>query len=239
MPDGESFVAQVSHWAEEVAKHKRQRRPGLFEISYNLRRHGHNSFVDGAREDPSKKRKRPMDEPEPQKRGRGRPRKDIPASNSLSKPIPILGAQSRPNSALVTDQSQPSVSRRKSASPRKNAKHIDQSRAPTSIDMPFLGRCNPRVKRKSFQAARTAYNMPESVLNLHTRLQDIRLGFIPLELKAGIQMQLSLSRNVAELISRTLMRVMREHLVNQNFRRALSSISRTMRAPTLQHAYNL
>lgn len=226
----------VNHWAWEVAKHQRQRRAGLAEISYNLQGRNRNSSDDTANEAIGIKRKLSMNESEPTKRRRGRPRRitDTAAQN------PILGAQSRPSPAFfATDQSQSSKLRRKSASPRKNARHIDQPRAPTSIDMPYLGRCNPRVKMKSFQEAKSAYKMPHSVLNLHTRLQNIPLGLIPGELKVGTRTQLSLSMSVSKLISRTLMRTMREPLANRKSHRDLSITFKAMHAPTPQPAYLL
>jgi len=136
-----------------VTKHKRQRRAGLVEISYNLQGRSRNSSDDTAKETIGVQRNLSMSESEPMKRRRGRPRRtaDTAAQN------PILSAQSRSSSAFsATDRSQSFKLRQKSASPRKNARHIDQPRAPSSIDMPYLGRCNPRVKMKSFQEAKSA-----------------------------------------------------------------------------------
>ena len=197
MPDDaiSDSLARVNHWVGEVAEHKRQSRLGLTEISYNLRSY-RNSSNDTVKRTITTKRKLPMDETEPTKRRRGRPRRTPEAAAQNN-----IGAQIRTNSAFFTmEQSQSSGIRPKSASPRKNAKHIDQPRAPTSLDMPYLEICNPGVKMKSFQEAKSRYNMPQSVMTLHTRLQDIPLGLIPLELEVGTRIQLSLFMSVAKFI---------------------------------------
>ena len=183
---------QINHWAQEVAKHKRQRRTGLTGISHNLRSsktanhlHKNNTERLGA------KRKSQMGESEPTKRGRGRPPRVRPAAdpkvqNSFDKSTPVHGEfNNAPMPLLQKAQTQSSGSRQKSISPRKNAMHIDQRRTPTNIDMPYLARCNPRVIRKDFQKAKATYNIPKSVLDLHSRLQDVPSGLIPLELKVN------------------------------------------------------
>ena len=215
-----------------MTEHKRQRRPGLTEISYNLRRRSRNSFNCTVKQTTDTTRKLLMDESEPPKRRRGRPRRipDTVAQNSLDQAVPVFDAQGR---------SQSSILRRTSSSPRKHAKHIDQPRAPTSIDMPYLGRCNPRVRMKSFQEAKSTYQMPQSVITLHTRLQDIPLGLIPSELKVGTRAQLSLFVSAAELIFRRLMRAMRKHLANQESPQDLSTTLKKIQIPTLHIAYNL
>ncbi len=194
----------VSHWVQEVAQYtiqgkgvtsshgmklrsvsscKPNRRPALAEASTNPRRY---VYVQRAEATTGRKRKRPMENAKQEKRGRGRPpgvRKPL-NQNPSDTSLPLLGKPTPDTPSAFSRSGASSEVRRKSASPRKNAKFLDQPKVSAGVDLQYLETCSPRVKQMSIQNVRAVYGqLPASVTHLYQKLNAIPHGVIPSELR--------------------------------------------------------
>ncbi len=159
----DTFVS-VSHWVQEVARHTQGKRVTSF--------HGMK-----LRSVSSCKPNRRFALAEASTNPRRRPPGVLKPDTSLSEPTPDT------HSAFSRSGASSEI-RKKSASPRKKAKFLDQPKASAGVDLQYLETCSPRVKQMSIQNVRVAYGqLPASVTHLYQKLNAIPHGLIPSELR--------------------------------------------------------
>ena len=201
---------RVSHWVQEVARHTIQGkrvtsshgmrlRPALAEASTNPSRY---VAVQTAKATTGRKRKRSMESLTQEKRGRGRPpgvRKPL-SQKILDTSLPL---QSKPIPHTPSAFSLPGASsamRKKSASPQKKGKYLDQPKASAGVDLEYLETCSPRVKQMSIQTVREVYGqLPAPVTYLYQKLDAIPHGLIPSELRVYLSAETFIFMTAANL----------------------------------------
>ncbi len=140
-------------------------------------------------------------------RGRGRP---LGSKNRVthaenhgvdedSNPLPLRNPSHVPSS--VPDLLPPSASsarRAKSGSPTKTKRGditLDKQKSEAAIDMAYLARCSPAVKKADLLRLRAVKKkIPEPVLYLHGKLSDLPHSAIPFKLKVDCSLPSTLSR---------------------------------------------
>lgn len=206
-----SITDRIDNWTQEVAKTRRERCLRTKPVHYALRQHNHGIPAKLSKQvldvtAPAFKRKRKgimseNDDVEAPKKKRGRPARgskpatQAPATAAYNNEAPLATPPLEPT---------PSLPSRRKASPRNNAKYIHQPIASTNINVRYLRLCHPRLHLKSLQDAKLACAVPQSVLELHNRLQSLELGQIPSELKArcsALTYHLSLALLTTSLVS--------------------------------------
>lgn len=183
-------------WARQHAMNLRARTPRghLTEIASNRRRPKREAPT--TTEDPARKKLKGMDStnvtPMKQKK-RGRPsaedivrRRQLENQEQSEQSINLgpLVPGSVPSLPPSEAGSRLFSSRKKSASPSKRSRTLDQTKSPAAIDLTFLETCKPSTKMRIFSEVRQkGIDIPAAVLHLHEKLLDTPEGFIPSELK--------------------------------------------------------